>query len=214
MSAKSKRIEFGDIHTTIFGVTGSGKTYGALHSIKHEKEAVIFFNTKHDYKSVPKSFLVMGPENSYIQMKRAIVRGRKINFLPSRDERIRAKQLVNLIRFLFDSSNTVVYLMIDEVHLYKDKGAYYKLMEVATTGRTFGNNSSIRAVWMSQRPALIDNSLMSQSEKFIIFRCNLEHKYLKSYGFPVEEMGPKFREGGEFSYLEFDMLNLTGPYKV
>ena len=213
MPVKQKYIEFGDIHTTVFGVTGSGKTYGVLHSIKRVKEAVIFFNTKHDTQ-VPNTFLTMTPDNSYIQLKRAIVRGRKINFLPSRDERQRDTNLSNIIRFLFDSSDLIVYLVVDEVHLYQKRNVYYRLMEVATCGRSFGHNSGIRGVWMSQRPANISNNLMTQSERFIVFQCALESQYLKRYGFPVETMDSLFKRGGQYSYLEFDLLNLSGPFRV
>lgn len=209
MPAKQKYIDFGAVHTCVIGVTGSGKTYGTVRSLQRVKEPVLFFNTKHD-ENIPKTFLVMTRENSYIQLKRALVRGRKINYLPSRDEKEREKELVNLIRFLFDSSGLPVYFVVDEVHLYGRRSAYYKLMEVATTGRSYG----IRAVWMSQRPANIDNNLMSQSEKFIVFKCSLENQYLKRYGFPVEEMEDGFKKGGKYSYLEFDLVDIKGPYKV
>ena len=209
MPAKQKAIDFGNLHSCVIGVTGSGKTYGVVHSLKRTKEPVLFFNTKHDEQS-PKNFLVMTKDNTYMQLKRAIVRGRKINYIPSRDDKEREKELVNLIRFLFDASGHPVYLVVDEVHLYGRRNVYYKLMEVATTGRSYG----IRAVWMSQRPANIDNNLMSQAEQFIIFKCSLENQYLKRYGFPVEDMERKFKEGGKYSYLEFDLLHLSGPYKV
>jgi DNA helicase HerA-like ATPase len=207
--ARKKMIDFGNLHSCVIGVTGSGKTYGVVNSLKGAKEPVLFFNTKHD-EQVPKSFLIMSQDNSYIQLKRALVRGRKINYLPSRDERQRERELVNIIRFLFDGSGMPVYLVVDEVHLYNRRSAYYKLMEVATTGRSYG----IKAIWMSQRPANIDNNLMTQAEKFIIFQCSLEHQYLKRYGFPVERMEELFRQGGKYSYLEFDLLHLIGPFKV
>lgn len=209
MAAKRKLIDFGSVHSCVIGITGSGKTFGTVQSLKNVKEPVLFFNTKHD-EQIPKNFLIMTKDNSYIQLKRALVRERKINYLPSRDEREREKELVNIIRFLFSWFGTPVYFVVDEVHLYGRRNAYYKLMEVATTGRSYG----IRAIWMSQRPANIDNNLMSQSEKFIVFKCSLENQYLKRYGFPVEEMEQKFKEGGKYSYLEFDLVNLVGPYKV
>jgi DNA helicase HerA-like ATPase len=209
MPAKQKAIDFGNLHSCVIGVTGSGKTYGVVHSLKRTKEPVLFFNTKHD-DQVPKNFLIMSQDNSYIQLKRALVRGRKINYLPSRDERQRERELVNIIRFLFDASGFPVYLVVDEVHLYSRRSAYYKLMEVATTGRSYG----IKAIWMSQRPANIDNNLMTQAERFIIFQCSLEHQYLKRYGFPVEQMEQLLKQGGKYSYLEFDLLHLAGPFKV
>ncbi|WP_353853168.1 type IV secretory system conjugative DNA transfer family protein [Dehalobacter restrictus] len=210
MPVKKKRIEFGDIHTCVFGITGSGKTYGTLHSLKSVKEPVIFVNTKHDTQSVPRVFVGMSPENSYIQLKRAITRGSKINYVISSDERQRDKELSNLIRFLFSNGNLPVYFVVDEVHLYGKRSVYYKLMEIATTGRSYG----IRFIPMSQRPANIDNNLMTQCDRFIAFKCPLENQYLKRYGFPVDEMKDLFKKGGEYAYLEFDLDSLSGPFKV
>jgi hypothetical protein len=55
---------------------------------------------------------------------------------------------------------------------------------------------------------------MTQCQQFIIFRTALEGKYLKSYGFPVEEMERRFKTNEDYIYLEFDLLHLEGPFKV
>ncbi|UWG95519.1 type IV secretory system conjugative DNA transfer family protein [Dehalobacter sp. DCM] len=206
---KRKAIDFGNCHACVVGVTGSGKTWGTVRSLVKVKEPVIFFNTKHD-ESIPASYVKMSAENSYIQLKRAVIRGRKINYIPSRDETQRSRELKNLIHFLFDNGGIVVYLVVDEIHLYSKRDIYYKLMEVATTGRSYG----IHLIAMSQRPANIDNNLMTQCEKFVIFKCSLENQYLKRYGFPVEDMEQGFKKGGKYSYLEFDLTELYGPFIV
>lgn len=204
-----KAIDFGPGHALVAGITGSGKTWGTVRSLAKKSEPVIFFNTKND-DTIPSSYVQMDSGNSYMQLKRAITRGRKINFIPSRDEVQRARELRNMVHFLFDMGKLELYFVVDEVQLYQTRGMMFKLMEISTTGRSFG----IHAVWMSQRPARIDNDLMTQVEKFIMFQCPMENQYLKRYGFPTEDMDARLKKGGQYSFVEFDLANLSGPYKV
>jgi hypothetical protein len=80
-----------------------------------------------------------------------------------------------------------------------------ELRRVATGGIRFG----IHGVFISQRPALIDNTLMTQSVGMIIFHCNMESQYFKRYGIPYEDMEKQLDSLGQYSYCEYDFKNIV-----
>lgn len=200
----SKLIDFTG-HCTVIGKTGSGKTYAARKSLKAQKSPVLFFNTM--LVDMP-GFVAASKENEWAQIKNRLEKGGKVNYKPAVDRELRNKELVFLIKKLYENHKSV-FLAVDEVHLY-DKKATESMIEVATTGRHFG----VSGVWISQRPANVDNTLMSQSEQFIIFKLNMEGAYMDRYKMPSETINEKIKSGGQYSYIEFDWETVKGPFKV
>lgn len=208
MPPKRQLISFDNTHLTVIGTTQTGKTYSVTKSIEKVREGVLFFNTQH----IPFSskYVECNGSDDIQTVITALRRGEKINFIPSRETRW--KQLVAIIKSLYDASEKHllnIYLVVDEVHL-AEKDALKQCIEVATTGIRWG----MRAVFISQRPALINNTIMSQSMKFVMFRTNMEQKYLKDYGFPYDEINQKLVDGGEHSFVVYDFRTVEGAFKV
>lgn len=203
-------IDFTGGHTTVIGITRSGKTYATQKSLAAQPKGVLFFNTQ--YEDLP-GYTQANKQNDFKQLARAIQAGKKINYLPSTVQKEADVELAYLVSCCYDYRDNLLngILAVDEVHLWNNhKRALKELIRVATTGLRFG----ITGVWISQRPALIDNTLMSQSNQFIIFDTNMEASYFKRYGIPHEDIQARIEQGGQYSFCRFDSKTVTGPVKV
>ena len=192
----------------MIGLTRSGKTVATRESLLGFNGGALFFNTQHE--QMPKEFIRVDGSYSLRQLKQAIDKGYKLNFVPDNKLILQRYQLAKIIDSLYDSKVRNMVLVVDEVHLFNDKSCKESLIQVATTGLRFG----IQGAWISQRPAKIENTLMTQSNKFIIFQMNMEFAYLKGHHIPGEEIARLIDQGGKFSYVEFDWRKLDGPFRV
>lgn len=201
-------INFENGHSTVIGITRSGKTFATKNSLEKVKEGVIFFNTQ--LEDMPSSFIKCSGKDDIKVIINALKANKKINYLPQLDQKTRDKELIYIINNLYSrGTEKRVYLVVDEVHLY-EKDSLKELVKVATTGLRFG----IHGIWISQRPANIDNTLMTQSNQFIIFATNMENGYFDRYGIPAEEIKNKLITGGQYSYCIYDFMEVRGPNKV
>jgi DNA helicase HerA-like ATPase len=192
-------------HCTVIGKTGSGKTYATRKSLEKVKGGVLFFNTM--LGDMP-GFVQAGKENTWEQIGAILAKGGKVNYMPGLDRELRNKELSHLVKKLYESGKNVIFA-VDEVHLY-DRTATNSLVEIATTGRHFG----IKGVFISQRPANVDNTLMTQSEQFVIFKLNMEQGYFDRYKMPGEEIMERIKAGGQYAYVTYDWESLKGAYKA
>jgi hypothetical protein len=194
-------------HTTVLGLTRHGKTYAIIQTLRHIKESVFFFNVQHE--EVPREFTNADLNNTPSQIKKALQSGKKINYMPSSKIEVMQKELSAIVEHLYENKDWNVRFVVDEVHLMK-KGALDSCIRVATTGLRHG----IKAVFISQRPAKVDNTLYSQSTKHIIFALGkVDESYLDNYGFPVEEIVSKTRNE-KYTFVTFDQKEVKGPYKI
>jgi hypothetical protein len=209
---KVKGFEVGNEHATVIGLTQHGKTYATVKTLESMNEGIIFFNTQHS--QVGKGWIEATGANSAEQIIYGAAKGHKINFLPA-DESIDAmsKQLAAITTELYKQGRMNVRFVIDEVHLFwmtKDPGGKNALLRLATTGLGRG----FKCVFLSQRPAKVENTLYTQSTKHIIFALGkMDESYLKTNGFPVEEI--KSKTGNEkYIFVEFDQKNIKGPFII
>lgn len=196
-------------HTSAVGTTGTGKTYAMNRLILRESLGSLYFNT--NLVKLAAGWTRADKSNSFQQIVKAIKEGKKINYLP--DRMIRDKELIHLIDKFFMAGfneNKPFIFAVDECHLYK-KDADRKLVEVATAGRTFG----FIGTFISQRPAEMNYTLLSQSNLFYMFDVNdFEVEYLKKKGFPVDTIKSEIARLGQFSYCVYDGRNAVGHSKV
>jgi hypothetical protein len=210
LTAQAQLIDFGeDDHTTVIGRTRSGKTTGALWSLQRSRRAVLFFNTQQI--KFPKGWTRATMHTDADALIGALRDGEKVVYDPSREHR--QGELRALIGLLYKAANEAaldIYLVVDEVHLFT-KGALRACVEVATTGIRWG----IKAIWISQRPANIDNTLMTQSTRFVVYDIsNMEAPYLKKYQIPYDAIYAQLRAGGKYTYTIYDGHEITGPFMV
>jgi DNA helicase HerA-like ATPase len=198
-------------HTTVIGKTRSGKTYATVRLLAKEKQGVLFFNTQ--YEDVP-GYIYADGNNTYRQIKQALKQGKKINYHPGTYLEQKQSELSYLIEYLFQAGfrqDNNIFLAVDEAHLYNDKEVASQLRRVATGGIRFG----LSGVWISQRPALVDNTLMTQSTNMLIFECAMEGQYFRRYNVPYDEqIQPILTKYGQYSFVEYDFKNIIPHTRV
>jgi Cdc6-like AAA superfamily ATPase len=205
-------------HWTVVGKTRSGKTYAVKKSLEAVKSGVLFFNTQ--LEDMPASFVRADGDNSMMQIKKALRAGKKVDFQPDVNKDIRAKQLIHIVNELYDGSTHDMYLVADECHLYK-KEALDALTQIATTGLKWG----IAGIFLSQRFQKIDNTLVTQSSRFVMFETNLEpDSYFREYGIPIDDIQARIGKMDfvpcpdgvlrPLAYCLFDGRVVEGAYRV
>lgn len=210
-------IPFDNTGATVVGRTRSGKTYGVKKSLAAQKGGVLFFNTQ--LEDMP--FTKADGSNNIEQIKAAMRAGKKINFMPSTVTAVRKAQLTYLINEFFDGSDYDFHFVVDEVHLYTDeRESKDACVRLATTGLRFG----IKPIWISQRGAKVDNTLMTQSTLFVFYETNMEGNYYKQYGIPHEEIEQRINamplhhcpdgQKRTLAYCTFDGKKVDGAFKV
>lgn len=199
-------IQMYDEHTSIFGLTRHGKTYAIKKSLLKVKEGVLFFNTQ--LETMP-GFVEASGSNSFEQIDNMLAKGKKINFLPATDRDKREGQLEFLIKSLYDGNKRDIRFVIDEVHLFKKEGLK-RAQEIATTGLRFG----IKGVFITQRGALIDNTLFSQSNRYIFFAMNpTDSDYFNNKSFPMDDIQKRINHE-KYKFAIYDNKEITGPFII
>jgi hypothetical protein len=213
--AKKQIIDFGKGHTVVVGATQQGKSHGTMKSLLKKKEGVFFFNVKHD-EGLKRGFTKATGKNNIQDIVNMLQAGKKINFVPSVHQETMVIQLVYLIKQLhervMEKRMKPFYFVADEmVILSKYKQAVNALDTIAVTGESLG----MWGVWIGQRLAQIDNTLISQSNNGIVmFNMNFENNYLKRYGIDGDHLKQLVTDGGQYSYCHYNWTELKGAYKV
>lgn len=196
-------------HTTVLGITRHGKTYATVKTLEKVKGAVFFWNVQEE--SV-KGFIKADKTNNIEQIQNALKSGKKINYIPSGDLELDSK-IFGKLSTLFLQNGVRCMMVVDEVHLFdmtKDKNGKNACRRLATTGLRRG----LPCVFISQRPALIDNTLVTQSTNHILFALgDSDTNYLKNMGLPVEKI--KQATGQEkYIFCHYDLKDVKGGFKI
>lgn len=208
---KIKAIQFRDEHTTVFGITRHGKTWAIVRSLEKHTGAVFFYNVN-DEKI--KGFIKADSKSNVELIINALKQGKKINFVPTGDLEKDSKVLGAFIKHLFEQNIQLNCIFaIDEVHLFgdsKDKEGLKGCKRIATTGLRRG----YKAVWITQRGALIDNTLFTQSTRVICFALgHADITYLKGHGVPTEQITGLTRQE-KYLFADYDLKTVTGAFKI
>jgi hypothetical protein len=206
---KIKRFPLDNEHTTVLGITRHGKTYATVKTLEQETGAVFFWNVQEEKV---KGFIKADKSNNIEQLSNALKSGKKINYVPSGDMELDSK-IFGLIVEEFYKKNVSCKMVIDEVHLFdmtKDKGGKMACRRLATTGL----RRNLPCVFISQRPALIDNTLVTQSTQHILFALgDNDTNYLKNMGLPVEKI--KEATGQEkYRFCVYDLKEVKGAFMI
>lgn len=211
MQSVQKDITFRD-HTLVIGRTRTGKTYGVKNTLARMPEPVFFINTQ--YEDLLK-YITATCNTSWNLIRKVLrnheLRGHnKINYEPGNVPANRDQELTALITAMFKTTwPRRIYVVIDEVHLFKQK-PLEQIQRIATGGLRY----NINGIFISQRPALVDNTIMTQAQKFVIYKNSMEDDYLRRYGLPAEEIKNRLVNAPDYSYVEYDFIGVTGPFKV
>lgn len=207
-----KAIPLENEHTTGLGLTRHGKTYAIIKSVEGLKEGVLFINVQREELSANKWTRANG-NNTPGQIFDLLKQGRKINYTPSDELEQFSKEVGFLITNLYLYGDVNVRIVIDEVHLLsqcKNKDGINGCIRLATTGLRRG----YKGVFITQRPAMLHNTLYSQSLNHILFALGkVDESYLKEKGFPVAEIVERTRNE-KYVFVTFDQKEVKGAFKI
>lgn len=201
---------FSGHHSVVTGKTRHGKTYFVQKRLQTLKKPVLFFNPQR----VPAPGMTTATsKNTEEQIIALLKKGGKVNYLPDIDNARASMELVYLIRALFDAGFTEsrnIVLALDEIHLTRrSKPGEEAIENLATRGITFG----LSAVFISQRPAYMSKAAYTMAEKHYLFLTGMERQYFTGKGIPYDDYLQRIQKGGKYSYVVFDGITLSGPYK-
>lgn len=206
-----KSFTLDDVHTCVMGRTQNGKTYGTIRSLLHVKEGVFFYNTNHT--TCPAGWTKATNKNTLPQIVGLLKKGKKINYMPSGDLEQMSKELALITEHFFKCTPFNIRYAIDETHLFsstKDKSGLNAMVRVVTTGLSKG----MKGVWITQRPANMNNNLLTQSDVHVMFKLgDADLNYLKNFGLPTETIY-KTINNQKYVFCEYDGANVTGGFKI
>jgi hypothetical protein len=192
-------------HCTVIGMTQNGKTYTVSHLLQKQNRGVLFFNTQMEDL---KGYIKVDKTTRFSIILKLLKGNHKLNYFPSSKLNEQFNEITFLVNQLFENGNfsktNYIYMVIDEVHLFKKK-ALESVCRIATGGLRFG----IHGVFLSQRPANIDNTLMTQSTDMLIFFCSMESQYFKNYDIPIDIIMSMIAEHGKYSFCSYDFVIAT-----
>jgi len=197
-------------HTLVIGQTQQGKTYAVNKILKNQNKGCLFFNTQLESLN---GYIKVNNSTNFKTIKELLKKGNKLNYEPVSKISIQGQEIRFLITQLFENGNfskeNNIFIAIDEVHLFQ-KESLQAIERIATSGLKFGLNG----IFLSQRPANISNTLMSQSVEMIIFKCSMESQYFKNYDIPIDIILEKIKKNGRYSFCSYNFSELNEYSKV
>jgi hypothetical protein len=191
-------IEF-EQHVFIGGKTGSGKTVFASEYFKHLDGFSVFFNTNESYAVEDASDEVVTSVSELMDLindDEVSINNLRVCFNPElAGEDITIKEVATVINLFFAMGSlakkeahgdpeTWGTILIDEVQTWGEKAGHPTIHKLWKRGRSYG----IRAVGISQRPADVSHTILTQSFEHVIFYVgDYDGPYFTKYGIPIEE---------------------------
>lgn len=198
-------------HSFVCGMTGTGKTAFVLNRLKDSRFPVFFFNFQH----IDTPFLKCDGAYDTADLIEAIKSGDKIDFRPSKYKSFAKQQLNYIVNEFFAKDqfrNKPFYFVVDEAHETVAQGEKndYVLM-IPTRGRSLG----YMGIFLTQRPALIDKTVISQCTKHFIFYTEYEVGYFRTKGLDVQTITNMLGTRPEdfHNYVVYERGQYTGPFK-
>ena len=196
------------------GQTGKGKTTFASQIYKKLDTLCIFVNTNEERIPERASQTVV---YSVDDIAKAInLGGRKICLNPKGENEIEPKEIARICSMLMRIGRKMKkqmifsHVFVDEVQEYSSLHRPYSTIDrIWKRGRRYG----VVGHAISQRPADVSHTILTQSEYHVIFRLGTyEIPYFKRYGIPIEEHEEWLKK--EYHFIVFDGIDTKRFYPV
>ena len=199
-------------HEFVAGATQSGKSYYAAEKgRKWSKGGVLFFNPQ-DMEL--KGYIKATIKDDLLQIIRLLNKGEKINYIPRFKKEIAEKEIKYISQILLQyhvkhKIKGQTLFVVDECQIYARSNSKNPIEDVATRGLGKG----LIGLFITQRPALVSNTLFTQSEIKTFFRLEEEEwPYFKNYN--MADIQNRIIKGGSYNYMVKFNHELIGPMKI
>lgn len=206
---KKQLLTLNNCHVFISGMTRSGKTYFAAEAVRRLSAPAIFLNLQDEELGAP--FIDFGPADYVEDVKRQLHKGRKIDFrygYMSMDkiQLVNAVLINRLMQDPYFNQERPVYVVIDEAQTLSGAG-----LDQAIAAATRGLSKGVRLICITQRPALVNKTLYTQSMEQYIFRlAPSESQYFKNKGVDYDKCRAEWERLGDHSYIFTDGFTIEG----
>lgn len=196
----------------ICGITGSGKTTLATSFYDKLKTICIFINTNEERIVERRSQIVCFDSNEVIEA--LSLDAKKICLNPREMKDIEIRDVERICNTLFEIGKQVqknfAHIFIDEVQEYSTLHRPNKTIDrVWKRGRRYG----IVGVAISQRPADVSHTILTQSKYHAIFRLGTyETPYFQRYKIPIEEHEDWLEK--PYHFIVFDGIECMRYYPI
>lgn len=194
ISHKLKKIEF------VSGTTQSGKTTYSVEKGRRWSGGVFFWNPQ---DSTAKGYTKACFTSSIEQIKNALKKGKKINYYPIVNKKKAQQELDYIVQELLkahiEGELDDTLFIVDECQIYARSGNGYNPVEdIATRGLGKG----LVGTFITQRPALVSNTLFTQAEIKTYLRLEQEEwGYFRRNGVEIEKIQKEIRDFGKYGYI-------------
>lgn len=198
-------------HEFISGATQSGKSYYAQKKGREWPHGgVLFFNPQ---EMELKGYIKATIRSDIKDIVSLLNDGHKINYVPTSRKKIALKEIKYISQVLLqyhikDKMKGETLYIVDECQIYAKSNSDNPIEDVATRGLGKG----LIGMFITQRPALVSNTLFTQAEIKTFFRLEVEEwDYFKKYD--MESIQNKIIEKGDYNFITKYDHKLHGPMK-
>lgn len=194
-----------DGHEVVIGRTQSGKTYYAVKARAHFWRGPILFFNPQGFPAV--GFVDVTGKDDVGQILQALRAGLRLSYIPSDRDEVAEKELSVLVDAVFSAGWPVPGLLFvaDEAQDFPSP-----LRRIARRGLARG----VTGVFISQRPAEMHNTLLTQAIRHVIFSSAWESQYFKRYGLDAEKIAGLLASAPKYSYVVVADGCISGPFQV
>ena len=206
----------------ICGIRGSGKTTFAVSIYKKLDTLCIFINTNDEVAVESASDVVVHSVDDLIYILNNIdeLRTKKVCYSPTTNKDITPKDMEMITHILFRVGAEInkkrkepiiwCHIFVDEIHEFSDVRKKNRLIDnLWKRGRRYG----IVAVAISQRPADVSHTILTQCANHVIFKVSpYEVPYFTHYHIPIEEFEDWIKK--DYHFVVFDGYSIKEAYPI
>lgn len=209
-----------DKHTVILGSTGSGKTYFGAWSVNNlvTTPYTIFLNTANEI-SVEKACDVT--VRGYDEVEDYITNHSKgsINYVVDSELEQALRQINEVKQMVFAIGNVIcktniinwMTIFFDEVQIFAGKGSNYNDVDILYTR---GRRQGVICVALSQRPALVSQTVLTQTVYQVYFKFgDYEQGYFQRYGIDLQKYEEWLKQPYHFLWVTPFKVQKVKPVK-
>lgn len=201
-------------HTVIIGGTDSGKSTMAQYLFLNTPYKTLYYDIQEERNpKTNKVVLLQSPFTIEALKKydRIVIYG-KINKDMQLAEVNRIVETLFRIGAYFPRRKTWCNLFVDEAHeIAKQHDDNNPVNRVATKGLSYG----ISLICITQRPASLHNTVLTQAKYHVFFNINMyETPYFDKYKFPFEEIEEHIRKQYHFAVWDGYKFTKYSPLKL
>lgn len=202
-------ISQNNTHLFISGQTRSGKTFFSARALRQLKDPVLFLNIQDE--NLPGFMKLESDDIDFKQLLEVLKKGEKVdlrfpgNYTLKIINKITGYLLTEIMAAGFTEKRPI-YIVLDECHTLQASG-----LDAAIQLATRGLSRGVRGVFITQRPALVNKTIYTQSnEHYLFYLSPSEKQYFNNKGFNFEYCQKIWEDYGLYSYVYFDGKDMHG----